>query len=155
MNKAQTAIENCDNFNQADNGYYAVPIIWSTSTNAKSEAEGALNICLDKSENAKDAADLFTGLWPILEKSTMPMSFMAHSLGNYVLSMFAQQMGENPKTRNSSQFDDIFMVAPCLRNNIFDANENEGDYTTLTIPDRKYQTQQKNGGLSIANLAKK
>jgi len=154
-NDALDTIQSCDEFNTKKDrtNYYAVPIIWSSSTNS---GLGPLNLCLDKEKNAPAAADMFANdLWPLLENSGLQISFMSHSLGNYVLSMFAQYMAESPKTRNIKPFEEIFMVAPCLRNNIFDEEENKGaDIILNESPDELFGPNQKYGGLNIANLAK-
>lgn len=163
-NDAKMAIKSCDDFNykhQSSTNYHAVPIIWSTSTSGN--VVNTLNICQDKEKNAPAAADKFaTDIWPILylvEKANIKMSFMSHSLGNYLLSMFAQYIGENPETANTVKpFEEIFMVAPCLRNNIFDGDENQMDKNKVmkSFPyenDQIYDMHEMNGGNHIASLA--
>jgi len=159
---AMSQIKNCDEFNQKYSNrtkYFAVPVIWTTEKNF-------LGFCTDKNENAPAAADVFANkLWPILEKSTFPMSLMSHSLGNYVLSMFAQYIGESPYKSNNQPFEEIFMVAPAIRDNMFNNETNmeyDSYFTRATSyftsnsggDDERYEVDQANNGIYIANLAK-
>jgi len=148
-------IQGCDNFNErTDSDYFAVPIIWK---NANSLAK----FCEDKDKNAPKIAKELSDLWPIIElikkRNVMPMSLMAHSLGNRVLSIFAESRSYSAYMNKETMFKDIYMVAPAVRWNMFNNEENDPieTYTTSLTPQTSTDTDKHNQGNQISLLADK
>jgi len=148
-------IQGCDNFNErTDSDYFAVPIIWK---NANSLAK----FCEDKDKNAPKIAKELSDLWPIIElikkRNVMPMSLMAHSLGNRVLSIFAESRSYDAYMNKETMFKDIYMVAPAVRWNMFNNDKNDPieTYTTSLTPQTCTDTDKYNQGNEISLLADK
>jgi len=148
-------IRECDNFNErTDTEYFAVPILWK---NEKS----VMKFCEDKDKNAPKIAEELSDLWPIIElikkRNAMPMSLMAHSLGNHVLSIFAESRSYDAYMNKETMFKDIYMVAPAVRWNMFNSDNNDPieTYTTSLTPQTSTGTDKYNKGNGISLLADK
>jgi len=111
----------CDTANDSTDtcrDYFIVPVIWNTSGN------GLKDYLKDKNKGAPIAARNFADLSMLLKNGNSPKSIMVHSMGNYILKMFAEDIAE--EEIETPYFDDIFMVAPDVRVGIFDEGSTDG-----------------------------
>lgn len=149
-----------DTFNERnDTDYFAIPIMWKNE-------KIPLKFCKNKIENAENIAKQLSDLWPRLEeikdRNGMPMSLMAHSLGNQVLSIFAKSRSYDAYMNQGTvysnhMFKDIYMVAPAVRWNIFD-NETSDPikiYTASLSSQNSTNEEKENQGNVISLLADK
>ena len=134
-----------------DRQYLAVPVIWDTS-------ESLATYATDRRDLAPEAGEALLGLLQdIIDDAAFVsrrLSIMCHSMGNYVLRACAQMRPDNA----APVFDDIFMVAADVREDIFDtlANDypedrNKGNSCSID----EFDQHVKNPGLDIASLAKR
>lgn len=152
-------IRECDNFNERPTDYFAVPIMWK---NAGENAKDAIKFCKDKDINAMKIAEGLSDLWPILEvikkRDKMPMSLMAHSLGNHVLSILAESRSYDAhKYHPNHMFKDIYMVAPAVELDMFSSDKNNATttYTASLTPNKCILEEKIDQGNGISLLTDK
>ena len=114
------ALESVDTLNEyldgKTPGAFVVPIIWPS--------EESLNLLSGYPQQKADAPGAARALRILLKKLgdaniNLPISVMAHSMGNYLLGQFAPDADETP----AFVFENIFMVAADIRASTFDASE--------------------------------
>ena len=130
------AMKSCAEYNKRqDRKYFAIPVIWDT-TEGNLFAYGS-----DRRDHAPDAGESLKGLLELLMKQSAQSdwahkwSLMCHSMGNYVLRVCAQLRHVDAQGRpepGKAIFEDIFMVAADVREDIFDTDAN--DYDPNTYP---------------------
>ena len=103
-------------------GAFVVPIIWP----AEESFIDNDNLAVTYPQQKADAPGAARALRILLKKLgdaniTLPISVMAHSMGNYLLGQFAPDAEETP----AFVFENIFMVAADIRASTFDASEPE------------------------------
>ena len=101
-------------------GAFVVPIIWP----AEESFIDNDNLAVTYPQQKADAPGAARALRILLKKLgdaniTLPISVMAHSMGNYLLGQFAPDADETP----AFIFENIFMVAADIRASTFDASE--------------------------------
>lgn len=187
---ANCALESCSRYNsqdEAERKYLVVPIVWNTVHKDRIVKELLLY--------NEDRTKCFTKVAPKLREFLDMMlkdqenwqheySLMCHSMGNYILRIVAQlrrvhaQGGIDPR---GDVFENVFMVAADVREDIFDERLNDYDpkiYPTLEMMGplsslgnvtsnidlarartvhfltNNFKFQHENPGLDIASLAK-
>jgi len=158
-----------DNEEESPNNLLVLPIMWAATWDNLSYGD-------DRNTSAPEAGSDFSKLSSLLssglQNSSVKKSIIAHSMGNYVLRIFAQEHN----TGDEPVFENIFMVAPDCRWDLFNEEyiskgvcEMEDNTVTTTISSRFSESEEEittisdvdslldgtaNGGLKLAALAK-
>lgn len=135
--------------------FLVVPVLWAGTS--KEILDGDDRNIRTRSERHFD--DLFDVLDSLFKTSNVKKSIMAHSTGNYLLRIYA----ENYKECHRPVFEDVFMVAADNRWDLFNEDVNPGMdvapsvsslMTIESAPIVKLHHSQLDGGLQIVNIAK-
>jgi len=109
-------------------------------------------------EGGKDFRVLYNTMANVLKDSTVKKSLVCHSMGNFVLRIFAQGHDDlNGDTQNQPVFEDIFMVAADVRWDLFNEEFNQGRTEEVDPDEKKANLKHSaytDGGHKIVNLAK-
>jgi len=109
-------------------------------------------------EAGKDFRVLYNTMAYALKDSTVKKSLICHSMGNFVLRIFAQGHDDlNGDTKNPPVFEDIFMVAADVRWDLFNEEFNQGHTEEVDTNEKKENLKHSgytDGGHKIVNLAK-
>lgn len=135
-----------------DRKYLAIPVIWDTS-------ESLATYATDRRDLAPEAGEALLGLLrDMMEdphfQNRRRLSIMCHSMGNYVLRACAQMRRDNAPP----VFDDIFMVAADVREDLFDMDANdfpEDRNLGNSCSVEEFDVHVANPGLDVASLARK
>jgi len=140
---ADCALQSCSKYNsqdEAERKYLVVPIVWNTVHNDR--------IVKELLYYNEDRTKCFTTVAPTLKVFLEKMlkdqenweheySLMCHSMGNYILRIVAQILGVHAQgdvDPRKAVFENVFMVAADVREDIFDEGLNDFDpkiYPTL------------------------
>jgi len=130
-----------DNEEESPKKLLVLPILWAATWDNLWYGD-------DRNTSAPEAATNFSALSSllndVLQNSSVKKSIIAHSMGNYVLRIFAQNY-----TSNEPVFENVFMVAPDVRWDLFNQ-----DYISRGEIETQENAEKANGGLQIALLAK-
>jgi len=165
-NSCRSAINTADEMNKLDidvkKKFLVIPVVWAMTFKDMDYVD-------DRTEYAPEAAsdflELYNALSEALKDSLVKKSVMCHSMGNFVLRVFAQahkKVLQDAQITNAPVFDDIFMVSADVRWDLFSENLNSEKSSEEMIPTLDVNTaaddliheNQKNGGRDIVNLAK-
>ncbi|KAK1746788.1 hypothetical protein QTG54_002132 [Skeletonema marinoi] len=165
---ANCALQSCSEYNsqdEAERKYLVVPILWNTVHKDRLVKE---LLCYNE-----DRTKCFTTVAPKLKEFLEKMlkdqkdwqhkySLMCHSMGNYILRIVAQLRGVNAQgdvDPREAIFENVFMVAADVREDIFDEGLNDFDPNIYPLlhPQGKVieiKFERENPGLDVASLAK-
>jgi len=135
--------------------FLVLPIFWAAGWNDLQYSDERR---VAAPEAGKDFRELYSTMADSLNDCTVKMSLLCHSMGNFVLRIFAQGHVElNGETKNPPVFEDIFMVAADVRWDLFNEEFNQG-HTDEEDPNEKKKNLRHSGytdgGHKIVNLAK-
>jgi len=136
----------------SDTGYLVIPISWLNRYNAAMYE-------INRDDYAPPAGLHLAAQFDVF-RSSVPTSLMAHSMGNWVTQLFAQNT-----TNPAIVFENLFMVAADVRMDMFGTDFNpaasrnnteakggtEAATVYLDIPERELT---KNGGYAITQIAR-
>jgi len=103
--------------------FLVIPVFWAATWNNISYADERKEYA---PEAGQDFHDLLLLLSTTMNNCPVKKSVMAHSMGNYVLRIIAEKNTLKP------MFEDIFMVAPDVRWDLFDEEFNKATDETIT-----------------------
>ncbi|KAL7578860.1 hypothetical protein ACA910_006838 [Epithemia clementina (nom. ined.)] len=120
------AIEACAKYNARKNRkFIAVPIIWDTTHFALAYKDDRKTLAPQAAETFGRSFGRIAQLFPLFMSHGPKKYLMCHSMGNYILQGFAQSHRDSQAT-----FEDIFMVASDVRQDIFDTEINNHNETS-------------------------
>jgi hypothetical protein len=103
------------------NRFTVVPVLWPAS-----DARTFWEAYYEDRHNARFTGAAFRPLLECLEQISGPKSLMCHSMGNYILTWSA------PVTAPAQLFDNIFMVAADVDQDIFTSSSHNDDASNTT-----------------------
>jgi len=137
-----------------DTGYLWIPFTWRSTWH---DLNKLANYDFDRNSYAIEAGETYAASLDVFKLSA-PTSLMAHSMGNYVTQLFAQNTVDPEMI-----FENIFMVAADVRMDLFGTDSNpaapqatnikgktDQAKVYLDIPDEELR---ENGGYALTQLA--
>lgn len=99
-----------------DSDYFGIPIIWRTDRGIFYAGDYRY----DRIHTAPNAGITLSHLYDsFFARIEDPKSWMCHSMGCHVTQFFAQEIHDDVAFQEETKFDDVFLVAPDLRYDIF------------------------------------
>jgi len=99
-----------------DSEYFSIPIIWRTDRNTAYQYDYRY----DRVRTAPNAGITLSKIFnSFFAKIHQPKTWMCHSMGCYVTQFFATEVSEAGDFDETNRFDNVFLVAPDLRYDIF------------------------------------
>jgi len=96
--------------------YFGIPVIWRTDRGMLYDYDYRY----DRIHTAPNAGITLSHLYEsFFAQIEDPKSWMCHSMGCHVTQFFAQEIHDDDAFREETRFDDVFLVAPDLRYDIF------------------------------------
>jgi len=141
--------------------YFGIPIIWRVDRGVAYSADYRY----DRVHTAPNAAIQLSSLFDsFFAKIKKPKSWMCHSMGCYVTQVFATEISEDGAFQDKTKFDNVFMVAPDVRYDIFNEwphgsgkDKNECKVGEWNNPDDSYRIPdcRLGGGNALVDMSKR